>query len=415
MASRAGSGSIAARQAPGRCLAQAELLHDAVQVAANVVQLAERDQRLQRVFQRLQRVAAVLAALGDVVRHGRPAGEDNVVGDGQVRRDDRVAAGHEPLTDRGRARHHEAGGVEAVLAEIAVVGDVADVVDLRAGADVGRGQGATVDRAVAADLDGIADRDDAKVRNLLRAAAGADRVAEAVAADGGVRMDLAVFADDAARPYKDVRVQCRARTDARVVFDDRMRADATALADRRPGTDHAVRAEQHVPADHGRLVHHGRRVAIAPLREPRALGVERRQQGGHRHRYGGDGEQATDRRRHGLDRDLELAARNDDGGARRPDRGQLLEIGDEDEAAGRRVLGQSAVAGGGIEVPGHEHELVGRLVGDGSGGQHGHSGRDQGKQVAAAAGAVTVATGAMTVTADVTRPEKSSQRCSGKS
>src|ERR1700677_686137 len=108
-----------------------------------------------------------------------------------------MAAGHESAADPGRSAHHEACGIEAVLAEVAVVRDMADVVQLRPGTDVRRRQRRTVDRAVAADFPIVGDHDIAEMRNLAGAAIGAGSIAKSVATDGGMGMNFAVLTDPA--------------------------------------------------------------------------------------------------------------------------------------------------------------------------------------------------------------------------
>src|ERR1700733_1472396 len=130
-----------------------------------------------------------------------------------MRGDDRVAAGHELAADLRRAAHHESRREEAVLAQIAVMRDVADVVQLRAGANVRRGQGRSINRAIAADLDAVADDDIAEMRDFARLARGIHRITKPVAANAGVRMNLAIIADLASRPHEHVRMQDAARTD----------------------------------------------------------------------------------------------------------------------------------------------------------------------------------------------------------
>src|ERR1700677_3668703 len=117
-----------------------------------------------------------------------------------------MAAGHESAADPGRSAHHEACGIEAVLAEVAVVRDMADVVQLGPGTDVRGSQRRTVDRAVAADFHIVADHDIAEVRNLAGAAVGAGSVAKSVAADGRMGMNFAILTDSATGTDENLRV-----------------------------------------------------------------------------------------------------------------------------------------------------------------------------------------------------------------
>src|SRR6202042_209168 len=98
--------------------------------AANLVQMANADGRAQRLLQRLQGVTAVGSRLRDIIGHRRSARQHDVVAYGDVCRYHGVASGDELPPDLGRASHHEAGGEEAVLAQIAVVRNMTNVVQL---------------------------------------------------------------------------------------------------------------------------------------------------------------------------------------------------------------------------------------------------------------------------------------------
>src|SRR5450631_4718798 len=159
-----------------------QMLHDALEIPAHFVQMADAHGGFHRLFQRLQRVAAIRSRFGDVVGYRRAAGQYHVVGQGHVRGHHRAAAGDELPADLGRASHHEAGRITAFLPQVAVVRDVANVVELGARTDMSGGERRTVDGAIAADFNAIADPDVTEVGNLARRAVGLDRIAEAVAA-----------------------------------------------------------------------------------------------------------------------------------------------------------------------------------------------------------------------------------------
>ena len=89
-----------------------------------------------------------------------------------VRGHDGIAARDELPADLRRSAHHETGGKETVLAQIAVVRNMTNVVELGARTDVSRGQCCAVDRAIAADFHAVADLNIAEVRDLSRPAAG---------------------------------------------------------------------------------------------------------------------------------------------------------------------------------------------------------------------------------------------------
>src|ERR1700682_3277678 len=110
-----------------------------------------------------------------------------------MRRHHGIAAGDELAADLRRASHHETGGEEAVLTEVAVVRNMTNIIQFGSGPDVGGRQRGAVDGAIAADFDSVADDDVAEVRDFSRPAVRIHGVAEAVAADAGMRMYLAVI------------------------------------------------------------------------------------------------------------------------------------------------------------------------------------------------------------------------------
>jgi len=71
-----------------------------------------------------------------------------------------------------------------------------------------------------------------------------------------------------------MRMQHGSLADPGIVLDDRVSADHAVVADVRTRPDDAVGAEEGPLADRGIRVHHGRRMAFAPLSESIALAVE---------------------------------------------------------------------------------------------------------------------------------------------
>lgn len=76
--------------------------------------------------------------------------------------------------------------------------DVANIVELGAGPDIGRGECGAIDSAVTADLNPITNLHITQMRNSARRAIRIYRIAETVTADAGVRVHLA-FATDPTR------------------------------------------------------------------------------------------------------------------------------------------------------------------------------------------------------------------------
>src|SRR5450631_2554415 len=83
------------RGSPQAFQLQAKMLHDLVEIAADVIELADRDDRLKSCLQRLQRVAAVVARLRNVIRYRRASREHDIVRDLEVASDDRITPCHE--------------------------------------------------------------------------------------------------------------------------------------------------------------------------------------------------------------------------------------------------------------------------------------------------------------------------------
>src|SRR5271170_1721309 len=209
------------------------MLQYAIQIPPNVIQLADADRRFHGFLERLKRIAAVQPRIGDVVGHRRATGQHNVIGQCHMRGHDSTAAGDELTADLGGSSHHEACGVETIFSKITVVRDVANVVELRAGTDMGRGKRRAIDGTVAADLDSIADLDVAQMRDLFRLALGVDGIAETVTANGRVRMNLAIAADFACRPHEHMRVNHGSVPDTSMIFDDGVSPDQTSIANDR--------------------------------------------------------------------------------------------------------------------------------------------------------------------------------------
>ena len=250
------------------------MLHDAIEILADLIEVPDIGDGLHGLLQRLQGIASVGTGIGHVARDGGPAGQDYVVSQRDMRGHHGIAAGDELPADLRGSPHHEAGREEAVLAQVAVVRNMTNIIQLGAGSDVGRRQRGAVDCAIAADLDSIADDDVAQVRDFSRPPVRIHGVAEAIAADAGMRMYLTVIADPATGTDEDMRVQHASVADPGVVLDDGVSADHAVVADARTRSDHAIRPEEGALSDRGIRVRHRSRMALAPLSESIALPVE---------------------------------------------------------------------------------------------------------------------------------------------
>ena len=123
------------------------------------------------------------------------------------------------LADFGGAGYAALGSHHGVVADLDIVGDLAEVVDFHAVADDCGLHLGLVDRRAGADLDIVADDDIADVLDLLPCAVRKRGVAETVGADDGVGMDDHVVTDDHSRIDDDSRVDDAVRADHGVVAD----------------------------------------------------------------------------------------------------------------------------------------------------------------------------------------------------
>src|SRR5271168_2125383 len=354
-----------------RAFRKMQVLHDTIEISANLVQIADVHRGLHRLLQRLQRITGVVPGVGHVVCDRGPAGEHDVVAERHMLGNHRVAAGDELASDFGRASHHESRRIEAVFDEIAVVRDVTDVVQLGTRPDVRRGQLGAVDRAVAADFHRIADDYIAQVVDFSRPSIRIHRVAEAIAADAGVRMNLAVLADPAVSADKYVRVQNRARADPCGVFDHGVRSDHAAVADFRARPDHAIGPQNDARAENRVAVNDSGRMSFAPLPESMALGIEVLQEYRHTHGNVLHREAATV----GVRESVELAGyfcEYDENGGFVPPR--LLEqprVADENQALRRGLFRHVAVGCRDFQVAMKKCKNIRVMILDGLSAEHG--------------------------------------------
>jgi len=142
---------------------------------------------------------------------------------------------------------------------------MANIVEFGARTNVRGGERGTVHGAVASDFDIIVNLDVAEMTDFSRAPVGAYGIAEAVAADGGVRMNLAILADLAVESHEHLGMYDRTRTDTGAAFDDGMRPDQATFADHGAGSDDAIGPQMRSFADLRFRMHHGGRVPFAPL------------------------------------------------------------------------------------------------------------------------------------------------------
>src|SRR5690606_21377919 len=167
----------------------------------------------------------------------------HVVADRKVADDADAAGDHTPPPDlraAGDARPRRHRGVRA---DMHVVRNLHEVVDLHAVLDDGVLDGAAVDGRVRTDLDVVADQDAAELRHLDPAA-----VREILGEAEAVRADHGAGMHDAAAPDANVVEDADARGEPRAGADHDTLAERRAGADDRGITNRAARADRRVRA-----------------------------------------------------------------------------------------------------------------------------------------------------------------------
>ena len=134
-----------------------QVLHDAIEIPANVIQMPDGGDGFHGLLERLQGIAAVGTGVRHIARHRGSSRQDHIVSKRDMRSHDGIAAGDELPADLRRASHHEAGREKAVLAQVADVRNMTNIVQFGDGTDVGGCQRGAVDGAIAADFDTVAD------------------------------------------------------------------------------------------------------------------------------------------------------------------------------------------------------------------------------------------------------------------
>src|SRR5574344_1196379 len=150
-------------------------------------------------------------------------------------------------TGAGDARLRDEAGVTL---DLDVVPDLDEVVDLGHRTDVGAADAGAVDRRVGADLDAVADLDDAELGDVLhedRAVLAASVVeAVAVAAEADALMVDALAPDDRTLSERDLRIKAGSGADSAALADEDLRLDHRAVADLGALLDHGEGSDMDV-------------------------------------------------------------------------------------------------------------------------------------------------------------------------
>src|SRR5206468_6658262 len=161
-----------------------------------------------------------------------------VIRDARLSRDDHVVL-HLAAPRNTGLRHDEAAG-----ADPHVMGDVHEIVDLRARSDHGVVHTAAVDARVRADLDVVPDQAPADVRDLaVRLAALPGDVAEPIAPQHRAGVDDHALAQGRARVERDARVELRVLADRHAVAEHAARADADVAPELHLAAETGVRTD----------------------------------------------------------------------------------------------------------------------------------------------------------------------------
>mmetsp|Transcript_13957 Transcript_13957/g.38065 ORF Transcript_13957/g.38065 Transcript_13957/m.38065 type:complete len:520 (-) Transcript_13957:4331-5890(-) len=186
--------------------------------------------------------AAVDARRADAARHGGGRRDVHAVHQGQVADDVGRTADGAVRADAGRAGHRRATRHGGIAADVHVMGNLDEVVELDAVLDDGVAQRPTVDAGVGTNLDIVADADRAELLDLDVAVL-AGREAEAVRADDHAAVHDAAHADAAALAEHHTGRQPGAGPHPRAALDDAMGADACTVTDDGTGLDDRERAD----------------------------------------------------------------------------------------------------------------------------------------------------------------------------
>ena len=181
------------------------------------------------------------AALADVLVNTGPGPDEGIGSDPQVSGDSRLGHHDTSALDHGAARDPGLRDDHHVLADLTVVSDVHEVVDLRAPADPGVTQRSPVDRGVGPDVHVVLDHDSSDVVDPLEPPRLVADVAEALGTHYRPRRESDAITEDGCGGDDDPRVEdtvgadLDAGVERRAGVEDRARADPCAGADEAAG------------------------------------------------------------------------------------------------------------------------------------------------------------------------------------
>src|SRR3954454_4815393 len=192
--------------------------------------------------------------------------------DPQVPDDADLAAEHDEILERGRARDADLRHDHAMAPDDDVMTDLDEVIDLRPLPDHGVAARAAVDRRIGADLDVVLDDDAPDLRHL---AVTAPAHGEAETVLPGLHPGV----QDDAIADKGVE-QGHVRPDRATPADPHLRPDHGLRADHRAGANLGVRADDHAGIDDHAMFEPGRRMDRGAGRDPARAEARARPNGG---------------------------------------------------------------------------------------------------------------------------------------
>ena len=192
---------------------------------------------------------------------------DDTPSDRQVPAHAHLPAEHHVVADFGAAGDADLRGHQHVASDGDAVGDLHEVVDLRAGLDARLADGGPIDGRVRAELDIVLDDHRCDLGDFLVCAVAPSNESVPVAADDDAVLEHDAVANRDALANRDVRVEDAVNADPRAGTNRHVRKDDRAIADDHSFAHGDERADRHAIAQM-RIVRHSRHPVHSRLRLP---------------------------------------------------------------------------------------------------------------------------------------------------
>ena len=274
-------------------------------------------------------MAAHEPARADRFEHGALCADFHAVADAHVVVDAALPRHPHVVADDRAAGDSRLCGQKNAPPDRDAMGDVNEIVDLRARFDARFTDRRAIDRGIGANLDVVFDDDLGVLRNLQMRAVGLSREPEPVAADDHAVVQDDAIADDDAFSDRDMGVQRAVVADRRAGTDDDVRIHDRSRADRRARADGDKGSYRHIGSDDG--VTGDRAQAIDPLRRRRRASEDRERARERGVRIVGAEHRTSVGRR-------SVSSENHGGRVGAREIGRVLRVGEEGQIAGLRLL-----------------------------------------------------------------------------